>query len=85
MRGTRKAIVIVTNARDGLLVNGCAQGMGKIPDARNPHAGCTQSPFPPLFFFLFPPVRWFIIKSQVLTSGRDTSFFLSFLVGESPT
>jgi len=40
MCATRKAIV--TDARNGLLGNGCAQGMGRIPDAHNLHPGCTQ-------------------------------------------
>jgi len=38
MRATRKAIAI--DARNGLLGNGYAQGMGQILDARNPfHLG----------------------------------------------
>jgi len=40
MRATRKAIL--TDARNRLLSNGCAQGMGQIPDARNLHPRCTQ-------------------------------------------
>jgi hypothetical protein len=40
MRATRKAIL--TAARNGLLSNGCAQGMWQIPDARNLHPGCGQ-------------------------------------------
>jgi len=39
MRATRK--VIVTDARNGLLSNGCAQGVGQIPDARNPFNCCS--------------------------------------------
>jgi len=37
MHATRKAIL--TDARNGLLGNGCAQGMWQIPDARNLHCG----------------------------------------------
>jgi len=35
VRATRKAIL--TNARNRLVGNGYAQGMGQIPDARNLH------------------------------------------------
>jgi len=40
MHATRKAIL--TDVRNGLLGNRCAQGMGQIPDARTLHPGCTQ-------------------------------------------
>ena len=40
MRATRKAIV--TDARNGLLGNGCSQGTGQISDAHNLHPRCTQ-------------------------------------------
>jgi len=40
MRATRK--VVWTDARNGLLGNRCAQGMGQIPNARNIHPGCMQ-------------------------------------------
>ena len=40
MHATRKAIL--TGARNGLLGNGCAQGMDQILDARYLHPGCTQ-------------------------------------------
>jgi len=46
MRATRKAIL--TDARTGLLGNGCAQDIGQIPDARNLHppAGNPSNPKP---------------------------------------
>ena len=40
MRATRTSIL--TDAWNGLLGNGFAQGMGQIPDAPNLHPGCTQ-------------------------------------------
>jgi len=40
MRATEKAIL--TDARNGLLGNGCAQGMEQITYSRNLHPGCTQ-------------------------------------------
>jgi len=41
MRATRKAIL--TDARNGLLGNGYAQGMGQILDARNLHPAGNPS------------------------------------------
>ena len=49
MRATRKAIL--TDARNGLLGNGYAQGMGQIPDARNLHPGATPLTLPNHFFY----------------------------------
>jgi len=40
IRETRKAIL--TDARNGLLGNGFAQGMGQIPYARNLYPRCAQ-------------------------------------------
>ena len=45
MCATRRAIL--TDARNGLLGNGYAQGMGQIADARNLHSRCKQPLKPP--------------------------------------
>jgi len=66
MRETRKAIL--TDARNRLLGNGCAQGMDQFPDVRNLHPAVRATPLTPWHVSVSVTLR--VVPKHLHCAGR---------------